>query len=313
MTLTNLIMLNRLMKSTIFFTKFVLVESSVPLWQFSKFFVEKPPEDLLMEMPTDEDEYNILVAQLYLSMRYNSAYEDLSIEDLQQIASEIQLSYTEDEIDFIETKTRDQSACKLWYRFRTGRVTASLFKRVCRTSVESPSMPLIEKICYPERSIFKSQQTDYGLRNESIARNSYAEGIRLCHTNFNIKETGLIINNNYPFCGASPDAMVSCDCCGKGTVEIKSPWVLRNGNFDSYLKRSTCPLVVVGDADNWRYALKGDHEYYYQVQMQIFVTNSEYCDFVVWQPPKKAMNPMTVTRVFKDEPFWLKTYVIGLL
>lgn len=163
----------------------------------------------------------------------------------------------------------------------------------------SPAFSLIERICYPERHSFTSKQTTYGIQNESVARDTYAKQMHR-HTNFVIRETGLIINNDYPFCGA-------CDCCGISVVEIKCPWSLKNGKLESYLKKKDCPLVVVDSVDGlWTYELKVDHEYYYQVQMQIFVTNAEYCDFVVWQP--QGNQPTIIVRVFKDEPFWLTAY-----
>lgn len=97
---------------------------------YARLFVEKRAEEILMQIPVDEDEYNISVINLFLVSKYNRAYEELSLEDLQQIASDITLSYSEEEIEYIENKTRDQSSSKLWYRFRAGRVTASIFKRV---------------------------------------------------------------------------------------------------------------------------------------------------------------------------------------
>ena len=38
--------------------------------------------------------------------------------------------------------------------------------------------------------------------------------------------------------------------------------------------------------------LKQDHQYYFQVQVQIFVTQAQYCDFVVW-----ACNEFNTTHV----------------
>lgn len=277
---------------------------------FSKFFVQKSPQDVLRDMPEDEDEINISVIHLFLGSRHNLAYEELPLEDLQQIAKEIKLCYTQDETEFIECKTKDQSSSKLWYRFRAGRVTASIFKRVCRTQIVSPSFSLIERICYPERHIFKTQQTSYGIENESLARETYAEETRHHHNNFIIRQTGLIINNEYPFCGASPDALVTCECCGNGSVEIKCPWRLKTGKLESYLKKKDCPLVVVNRSDgSSSYELKVGHEYYYQCQMQIFLTKSDYCDFVVWQP--QPTQPTIIVRVYKDEPFWLEQIAIA--
>lgn len=272
---------------------------------FSKYFVEKTSEDLLFQLNKDADEENISVIHLFLTSRFNAAYEELSIEDLREIASEIQLCYTQDEIEYIENKTREQSSCTLWYRFRAARVTGSVFKKVCRTTIMSPAISTIERICYPERYIFESEHTNYGKRNEPVAREAYAAGMRLEHTNFSIKESGLVINNKYPFCGVTPDGVTKCDCCGIGTVEIKCPSLLRSGRMDSYLSKRECPLVVVnGDNGSWTYELKVGHDYYYQVQMQMFLTDSGFCDFVVWQPLAATI----VVRVYKDEPFWDEAY-----
>lgn len=124
------------------------------------------------------------------------------------------------------------------------------------------------------------------------------------HKNFQLKSAGLMINNDYPFCGASPDGVTSCDCCGIGVLEIKCPWLLRFDNMQVYLRKRTCPLKVVDDAEGeWHYELKTGHEYYYQVQMAMFVTKAEFCDFVVWNPIKYIR-----IRVYKDEPFWDTQY-----
>lgn len=275
---------------------------------FSKHFIQKTANELIEELTTDEDVNPLSIMHL-LSSLHNPFYESLTLEDLREIASGIQLVYTDDEIDFIESKTRDQSSCKLWFQLRIGRVTGSTFAKVCRTQILTPSMTIIKQICYPEQNIFKNQATTYGTNNESAARDCYFQARRQEHRNFTIRQTGLRINNSYPFCGASPDAMVSCDCCGSGTVEIKCPWTLRNGNLDAYLKKRLCPLDVVDDDEGgWTFKLKEKHEYYYQVQMQMFLTNSEYSDFVVWQPPTEARNPIITIRVFKDEIFWFEEY-----
>ena len=81
------------------------------------------------------------------------------------------------------------------------------------------------------------------------------------HRNFRLSLSGLHINPAYPHLGASPDGIVSCDCCGEGVVEIKCPYnerecSLQNGveNVD-FLEQSADGLH-----------LKETHVYYYQVQ-----------------------------------------------
>ena len=43
------------------------------------------------------------------------------------------------------------------------------------------------------------------------------------HKNFNISENGLVLMEENPFIGASPDSYVDCSCCGSGLWQLKSP------------------------------------------------------------------------------------------
>ena len=102
-----------------------------------------------------------------------------------------------------------------------------------------------------------------------------------------------------PYIGASPDALVSCNCCGNGCLEIKCPFESREkfvfeilGCNDSYLE---------GDVKN-RIKLKTTHLYcYHQIQCQLNVTDRKYCNFYVWT--KKGYH---YERVFPDTEFWIK-------
>ena len=66
------------------------------------------------------------------------------------------LEVTEDMAAAVEEATRVQSKCKLWYKYRAGRVTASRLKQVCRTNLARPSQSLVKSICYPEAFRFTS-------------------------------------------------------------------------------------------------------------------------------------------------------------
>ena len=51
------------------------------------------------------------------------------------------------------------------------------------------------------------------------------------HNDFSFKKSGLVISDDYPLLGASPDVIAYCDCCGQHVVEIKYPYTLKkNGN-----------------------------------------------------------------------------------
>ena len=48
--------------------------------------------------------------------------------------------------------------------------------------------------------------------------------------NFKVEQAGLLVNPLYPHLGASPDGLVSSLCCGKGVIEIKCPYSMRDSN-----------------------------------------------------------------------------------
>ena len=60
------------------------------------------------------------------------------------------------------------------------------------------------------------------------------------------------------FIGASPDGLVECSCCGKGLLEIKCPYCIKeklpDEEFSGFCKSK--------HPDKW--GLKKDHAYFYQ-------------------------------------------------
>ena len=91
----------------------------------------------------------------------------------------------------IETATRSKVKYKLWYKYRSGRVTASRMKVVCSTAIENPSRSLIKSICYPDVCSFSSKQTDWGTKKEKCARELYRKEIGPSHKNFEVRMWGL--------------------------------------------------------------------------------------------------------------------------
>ena len=98
-------------------------------------------------------------------------------------------------------------------------------------------------------------------------------------TNLTVHDSGLLINPKWPFIGASPDGIVSCACCGKGTLEIKCPYCHRGESIASaFSKDSRFCLLAASDG---ALHLDHSHAYYYQVQTQLFVSDLDYCNFCV--------------------------------
>lgn len=83
-------------------------------------------------------------------------------------------------------RTRSQAKMSLWFRMRTGRVTASNFKSVSHTDKSSPSLSLVMSICHPEISKFRNDATAWGIQHEKVARDKYSSYSSLNHVDFKV-------------------------------------------------------------------------------------------------------------------------------
>lgn len=213
---------------------------------------------------------------MVLSELFDENYINAEEEELKAKCETVfdELSVTEEEVKNCELDTRTQANCKQWFRLRAGRITASKIKAACRTSLDKPSLSLVKDICYPMTKSFSNSATQWGCQHEKTAREQYKKEMEELHENFEIRDSGLVINPKYPFLGASPDAVASCHCCGEIVVEIKCPYCRRDKSISDEID---CLEKIDGQL-----RLKRCHEYYYQVQCQLLVTNTECCDFVVW-------------------------------
>lgn len=96
------------------------------------------------------------------------------------------------------------------------------------------------------------------------------------HPGFTFRDSGLFIDTDNPFLGASPDGIGECDCCKKRVVEIKCPFC-----FKEALPDEDCTnFCMVKEEGKW--SLKQNHAYFYQVQLQLHVCSLNHADFVLW-------------------------------
>ena len=110
---------------------------------------------------------------------------------------------------------------------------------------------------------------------------TYGKHVSPQHVNFQISECGLFVNPSYPTLGASPDGIISCDCCGIGTLEIKCPYCSRNSAPETATDNDDLKCL---ERNGKILKLKEDNTYFYQVQAQLHICNVEFGDFVVWTP-----------------------------
>ncbi|KAK7495255.1 hypothetical protein BaRGS_00013437, partial [Batillaria attramentaria] len=206
---------------------------------------------------------------------------------------------TPEQASKLERKTREQSKCEEWFAARAGRVTASQLHAVCHTSIESPSKTTVSSVCYPQRNCASTKPGDprhWGITQEETARHQYTAVMAESHVGFCAEKCGLFVNPEFPYIGASPDGLVKCTCCGSGCLEVKCP-------FKHKLKtvRQACQedKTFCLQFDQGKFTMKKNHRFYAQVQCQIFVTNTEFCDFVVW-----TEKDLCIVRVEPDPEFF---------
>jgi len=168
-------------------------------------------------------------------------------------------------------------------------------KVVCCTNISSPSQSLIKCICYPEAFAFMSKQTIYGCKHEKQAKERYFASTKKEDNKFEISDSGLEINPKWPHIGASPDGIVSCECCGKGTLEPILPSSVSVTKDKTFCLKKTDELLT----------LDKEHMYYYQVQSQIFVCNISYCDFCVCTfTSDDPESGLYIECIYQDSSFW---------
>ncbi|XP_049522616.1 uncharacterized protein LOC125945088 [Dermacentor silvarum] len=209
--------------------------------------------------------------------------------------------------EHIRLQTVGQADNKQWHAARTGRLTASMFKRYCRCVKPEG---LLKTVLYPNGKAM-SEAIVYGRNHEKDAVDSYVQFQQLRGTNVQIQETGLHIHQQYPFLAASPDRIVLLDG-EEGLLEVKCPFSKKGLAVEEACidKRFCCFL----EEDN-EVVLKKDHPYYFQVQGQMAITGHAWCDFVIWIENDEAGEPdfIHVQRIYFKRDFWENEMLPALL
>ena len=174
------------------------------------------------------------------------------------------------------------------YKLRKIRITASNFRKIYSRRSSTDPANLLNAIMYSEN--LTTKEIEYGKLNESQARKKYTD-----KTSIEVETTGLHIHKEYVWLGCSPDDIIE-DLEGKGLIEIKcvaakdyrnstvSEIADKKKNF--YLKEKKITLFE-------------NHQYYFQIQGQLEITESYFCDFVVY-----TAKDLFIQRIYRDKIFW---------
>lgn len=230
-----------------------------------------------------------------LANLYDEKYRNMDSGDFSLLCEKTfkEITSSEAQNDFLEEHTRKQSKSFLWHKYRTGRLTSSNFHEAARTNIKRPSTSLVKKIVYG--SNVNTKAVKWGCENESVAVAEYTKLCKQKHSNVKVISSGFYINKQYPYLGSSPDGIIVCDCCGKGTVEVKCPYKFKDINPCLIDSDKFC-LKAHEVCDN---SLKHDHPYFYQVQGQMGICGVSYCDFVCY-----TSKGIHIERILFDQNFF---------
>ena len=228
----------------------------------------------------------------------------LPYNELLKICQSTNIEITKEQIDQVQKDTMAQSSGTNFFKHRAGRIGASQSKAAAHSDPALPSQSLILRICYPELHKVNTKAVHHGCRHEASAIRAFEESMKNTHVNFKVIKCGLFINQEHPWMHATPDFLCSCDCCGEGCGEIKCPLCLENCEFDSYvLKPSSC----LEKNSAGEFILPNTHEYYYQVQQQLFTTKLNYNYFVVCAVNSYELK-LVSQRILPDKDHWSKVF-----
>jgi hypothetical protein len=227
-----------------------------------------------------------------------------------------------------------QWQCKEWYENKAGFITASKCKKVYtpqktlekHLNKNHDVSCLVNEIVHAKKvSHIHMQvnhepctQREWGLTHEDSAHNAYFRVERHKHHKIQLEPHGLLISNKKPFLGASLDNIRRSQCsdhCPPVIVEYKCPWKHRDLQPKEAFLTKEIGGVKVGED----FKLLQKSQYYFQVQLQMFVANIFLCDLVVrtnkgiFTCIKVKFNANFFEKVLeKLETFW-KKYVLSYM
>ena len=235
------------------------------------------------------------------------ATDDVSPDYLERLKSgfyQTKVIVTPEEAQEIERNTVDQADNQQWFIERRKRITASNVGSIAKMRANTKRSKKVQQLLY--NSFKGNAATRYGTDRESSTRQKYVTYMKQQgHSHLNVKASGMFVSLENPWLAATPDGLVE-DCTdgssqSLGLVEIKNPYTVRKLSLSEAVKKPAFCLEEnkVNTASTCTYKLKRKHDYFYQVQCQLYYTHRDWCDFVV-----STELDMHVERIYRDDSWW---------
>lgn len=150
------------------------------------------------------------------------------------------------------------------------RLTASVFGKICKLRESTSRDKVAKELLFG--TFTGNAATRYGIQYEDMAKEQLQKVIGK-----NIKNAGLIVDHGLSFLAASPDGLVD----NNAFVEIKCPASAKSMSPEDGISMKKIKCCEIKDG---QLHLKRNHNYYYQVQGQLHISNKLYCYFCIWTP-----------------------------
>lgn len=153
----------------------------------------------------------------------------------------------------------EQQRTEEWFKKRKGRVTGSNVGAILGLNKYKTADDVLREMVRAfhgaEREFTGNAATEWGTFNEDGAQSEYE-----MVTGNKVEETGFHVHPEHDWLGASPDGLVGAN----GVVEIKCPFGKRKGGEFKTLSEQ--------------------EHYAAQVQIEMYCTGRQWCDFYQWAP-----------------------------
>jgi hypothetical protein len=202
----------------------------------------------------------------------------------------------------LEAGTTGQRSSQQWRDAHVKRISASQVGSILNR-VRAPTEPFLRNLF---NSFNNSQNSvvprsiQHGIENESKALNEYKKAMLSKGFDVQIFTPGFVTQPDYFWLGATPDAKVRC--CKEnqvtfGIAEVKCPYSAR------FLKPSEATVLknFFTTNDSGFPKLNQNHSYFHQVQTQLFLTQSPWCDFIVF-----TFKGLSIERIFPSQNWVLE-------
>ena len=211
--------------------------------------------------------------------------EDVSpetLEGLKQSFYENKVKVTKEEAKDIAQDTVNQGQSDLWRKERKKRLTASMVGSIAKMRDTTKKSNKVKQLLYT--TFNGNKATRYGIEMEEVTRNDY---VSHQHTNghpgLKTESVGLVVSTEKPWIAASPDDRVYDPTAVPpfGLAEYKNPYSQKTKTLKEACQSKTFFLQMENKNGKTIFSLKRRHDYYYQIQCQLFCDSKEWCDFVV--------------------------------